>query len=204
MSELNAQYWRGRWSSFQTGWDIGHPNHGLIQEVKNRFPTSTKILIPGAGRGYEAEALWSAGYLNTYVCDWAPEAFEHLRKSAVLANAFSDHSEAKARLIVSDFFALTDSYDLLLEQTFFCAINPSLRKQYVQQASSLLKPVGNWLGIFFDCHFPTAGPPFGGDREEYIELFSEAFVINHLERFTESIAPRQGKELLGLMHCKSM
>jgi len=204
MTELNAQYWQERWSTRQTGWDIGHANHGLIHEVKSRFPTNAKILIPGAGRGHEAEALWSAGYLNTYVCDWAPEAFDALRESEVLAKAFQNEADAKARLIVSDFFTFTGSFDLILEQTFFCAIDPGLRKKYVHHAHTLLKPVGKWLGIFFDCHFPTAGPPFGGDRDEYIELFTEAFEIQHLERFEGSISPRKGKELLGLMHCKSV
>ena len=202
--KLNAQYWQERWSNQKTGWDIGHPNHGLIAEVKVRFPKTTKILIPGAGRGHEAEALWAAGYLDNYGCDWAPEAFEKLRTSEVLAKAVPDVVEAQERLIVSDFFALTDSFDLILEQTFFCAINPALRERYVEQAAALLKPVGKWLGILFDCHFPTEGPPFGGDAETYEQLFSKYFEVRHLERFSGSIEPRQGKELLGLMHCKSM
>lgn len=201
---LSADYWRERWSANQTGWDIGHPNHGLVAEVIKQFPKSTKILIPGAGSGYEAEALWESGYLNTYVCDWAPEAIERLRTSEVLAKAIPNKEEAQARLIVADFFALTDSYDLILEQTFFCAIDPSQRERYVAQAAHLLKPIGKWLGILFDCHFPTSGPPFGGDAAAYMELFSKHFEVRSLERFKESIKPRQGKELLGLMYCKSM
>jgi len=200
---LNAQYWQQRWSKQQTGWDIGHPNHGLIAEVEARFSKTTKILIPGAGRGHEAEALWAAGYLRTYVCDWAPEAFEGLASSDVLAKAITDKEQAQSRLIVSDFFTLTDSFDLILEQTFFCAINPELRERYVEQAATLLKPVGKWMGILFDCHFPTAGPPFGGNAASYRKLFSNYFDIRHLERFSGSIEPRKGKELLGLMYCKS-
>jgi hypothetical protein len=214
--KLNAEYWQERWTNEQTGWDIGHPNHGLIAEVKSRFPKTSKILIPGAGRGHEAEALWEEGYLNTYVCDWAPEAFESLAKSEVLlrvqrevppkagAKTFLTPEEAKSRLIVADFFTLEGSYDLLLEQTFFCAIDPSQREQYVEQAAHLLKPLGMWMGIFFDCHFPTEGPPFGGDKETYRRLFEKHFEITKLERFEGSIGPRLGKELLGLMHCKSM
>ncbi len=202
--KLDSAYWRDRYVEERTGWDIGHPNHGLIAEVKSRFPVNTKILIPGAGRGYEAEALWGAGYLNTYVCDWAPEAFDALSKSEVLAKAFSDADEAKSRLIVADFFTLEGQYDLILEQTFFCAIDPKLRENYVNQAAHLLKPVGKWMGILFDCHFPTAGPPFGGDREAYRTVFEKRFQIEKLERFRGSIQPRMGKELLGLMYCKSM
>jgi len=201
--ELDANYWTDRWANGQTGWDIGHPNHGLVAEVKKRFPPTTKILIPGAGRGLEAEALWEAGYLDTYVCDWAPNAFEQLLKSAVLAKAIPNLEERRSRLIVSDFFELRNSFDLIIEQTFFCALDPSLREAYVDQASSLLKPVGKWLGILFDCHFPTNGPPFGGDKELYIKLFSKSFEIEYFEQFDASIAPRQGKELLGLMYCKS-
>ena len=202
--KLDSAYWRKRYKHDQTGWDIGHPNYGLIEEVKSRFPKTMKILIPGAGRAYEAEALWESGYLNTYVCDWAPEAFEKLGESEVLVEAFPNEKEAKSRLIVGDFFKLEDSYDLILEQTFFCAIDPAQREKYVEQAAHLLKPLGKWMGIFFDCHFPTAGPPFGGDEATYRTLFEKHFNITVLERFEGSIEPRSGKELLGLMHCKSI
>ena len=202
--KLDAEYWNHRYKNQRTGWDIGHANHGLVEEVKSRFPKSTKILIPGAGRAHEAEALWQAGFLNTYVCDWAQEAFTDLRTSKVLAKAFSSTEDINARLIVEDFFKVEDAFDLILEQTFFCAIDPSKRESYVEQAFSLLKPVGKWMGIFFDCHFPTEGPPFGGDKETYVRLFSKRFEVVELNRFDRSIVPRQGKELLGLMYCKSM
>jgi len=171
--KLDAEYWNHRYKNQRTGWDIGHANHGLVEEVKSRFPKSTKILIPGAGRAHEAEALWQAGFLNTYVCDWAQEAFTDLRTSKVLAKAFSSTEDINARLIVEDFFKVEDAFDLILEQTFFCAIDPSK-------------------------------PPFGGDKETYVRLFSKRFEVVELNRFDRSIVPRQGKELLGLMYCKSM
>ena len=47
------------------------------------------------------------------------------------------------QLICGDFFQLQEQYDLMIEQTFFCAIDPSLRKDYAKHTATILKPKGN-------------------------------------------------------------
>lgn len=42
---------------------------------------------------------------------------------------------------------------VLMEQTFFCAINPSLRKDYVAKMHELLAPNGKLVGVLFDKEF---------------------------------------------------
>ena len=57
-----------------------------------------------------------------------------------------------------------------IEQTFFCAIDPQYRKDYVRQSNKLLKSKGKLVGLLFD--FPIEqGPPFGGSISEYKALF---------------------------------
>jgi hypothetical protein len=77
---------------------------------------------------------------------------------------------------------------------FFCAIDPQLRKQYVEKLASLLSPKGRMAGVLFD--FPLdAGPPFGGSKEEYLTLFQKYFSVRKMEPCRNSIAPRAGREL---------
>jgi methyl halide transferase len=101
----------------------------------------------------------------------------------------------KARLLQGDFFLHQGQYDLILEQTFFCAIHPSLRKAYVEKMHTLLKPGGTLAGLLFGVEMSTEGPPFGGSKAEYEALFSPSFILHKLEACYNSIPPRSGKEL---------
>lgn len=188
--ELTPAYWAERYRARETGWDIGAANPELVGVFATYVPASATVLIPGAGRGYEAEALWRRGYERVYVCDWAEEAFVTLRRSRYLPD--------DDRLLVGDFFELSGEYDAILEQTFFCAIDPSARDRYVAKCAELLSPGGRWIGLLFDREF-SSGPPFGGSAAEYRERFSRHFDIELLGRFGGSISPRAGNELLGVM-----
>ena len=85
-------------------------------------------------------------------------------------------------------------FDLIVEQTFFCAIDPSLRKKYFEKMYSLLKPKGKIVGLLFDTEFEVS-PPFGGTKSEYENYFKNLFKINVFEKCYNSIKPREGKEL---------
>ncbi|MEL7424968.1 MAG: methyltransferase domain-containing protein [Bacteroidota bacterium] len=188
MKKLNADYWERRWQDQQTGWDIGQASPPLMQYATPLLSDNPRILIPGAGRAYEALALHQTGFSNVMVCDWAATAFDHLRASA--PNFPEEH------LLVGDFFdlPLSGEVDLVLEQTFFCAIDPSLRPRYVEKMYSILRPGGRLAGVLFAKPFPFTGPPFGGTRTEYEALFSERFQILQLEVSPHSIRPRLGNE----------
>ena len=98
-------------------------------------------------------------------------------------------------IIKEDFFNHSGQYDLIVEQTFFSSISPSLRKKYVQQSFDLLNPGGKLVGLLFGHEFDFEGPPYGGTREEYKQLFSNHFSIEVLEIAHNSIKPRKRREL---------
>ncbi|MEM9001676.1 MAG: methyltransferase domain-containing protein [Bacteroidota bacterium] len=184
--KLNAHYWNDRYRGHRIGWDIGHPSTPLKEYIDQLGDTSLKILIPGGGNAYEAEYLFKNGFTNVWVVDVATTA------KARLLQRFSDFPEAQ--FLTMDFFDLVDSFDLILEQTFFCALEPAMREAYAQKMHQLLKPRGKLVGVLFD--FPlAAGPPFGGSKTEYLRYFEPRFQIEILERCHNSIAPRQGHEL---------
>lgn len=184
---LDEKFWDTRWGNQETGWDIGCPAPVFTEYFKNISNKNSSILIPGCGNAYEAEYLLQQGFTDITLIDIAPLAVEHLKKK------FEEKSQIK--VIHQDFFQHQGKYDLVLEQTFFCAISPLKRKDYVQKMSELLKPTGSIVGVMFDKQFHQAHPPFGGSAEEYRSLFESNFEIIKLEPCYNSIPPRKGSEV---------
>ncbi len=74
------------------------------------------------------------------------------------------------QIIRQNFFNHTNRYDLIVEQTFFCALNIQLRNQYVQKTHAFLNTNGKLVGILFNKYLETDGLPFGGTKKEYETL----------------------------------
>ncbi len=190
---LNKDFWENRYETNETGWDVGEittPLKDYIDQIENK---DLKILIPGAGNGYEFDYLISKGFKNVWVVDIAKQPLENLA---------SRNPEFKNNFIESDFFELDQQFDLIIEQTFFCALDPIIRSNYVDKMHSLLNNEGKLLGLLFDFELTEVGPPFGGCKEEYIELFKEKFNLKVLERAYNSIKPREGRELFFIFEKK--
>ncbi len=185
---LNKEYWEERYSKESLGWNIGYVSTPIKTYADQLTDKEIRILIPGAGFGYEAVYLYENGFRNVYVLDITQKPFEYIRKACP--------DFPKEQLIEADFFeADLKDFDLVLEQTFFCALDPVLRKDYVVKMHEVLKKGGKLAGLFFDFPLTENGPPFGGDIEEYRSLFEPYFEIKTLERSYNSIGPRQGIEL---------
>lgn len=186
METLDAHYWDARYTENRTGWDVGEPTTPLRTFIDGLGDRDLRILVPGAGNAWEVEYLARQGFRDVHLLDWAPTAIDRFR--ARVPSFPTDH------LHVGDFFQHTDTYDLLLEQTFFCALDPSLRPRYAKHAARLLAPSGRLAGVLFDDPLNTDHPPFGGSIDEYRRLFAPHFDINTLAPCTNSIPPRTGRE----------
>ena len=182
---LDAEYWNRRYEQQQTGWDVGYGSTPLVTYLQTITDKHLSILIPGCGNAYEAEWLIEHGYTNVTVLDVSP----------VLTAALKERFKGEPiTIITGDFFEHKGQYDLILEQTFFCAIDPALRSCYVTKMHELLKPSGKLVGVLFNRSF-DGGPPFGGSKEEYEQLFSKHLHIKKMELCYNSILPRQGAEI---------
>ena len=183
---LNKEYWEERYESATTNWDIGEistPLKTYIDQLKNK---NSRILIPGAGNGYELDYLIENGFQNVLVIDYAKHPLDAI---------ISRNKTLEKHLIHDDFFNHNGRYDLILEQTFFCALQPNLRRKYVTKMHDLLSEKGKVSGLLFNFPLTEEGPPFGGSVEEYINLFSNTFSIKTLNLAYNSIKPRANKEL---------
>ena len=188
MRNLNKEYWDDKYAQNTTGWDIGYVSTPLKEYIDQLKDKNSKILIPGAGNGHEVEYLFKKGFTNIYVIDIALQPLQNLKARIP---SFPDN-----HLIHMDFFDLMISdFDLILEQTFFCALDPSLREAYAMKMHGLLGPKRKLAGLLFDFPLTEDGPPFGGSAEEYRSIFGQNFTIKVLERAYNSIKPRKDNEL---------
>lgn len=181
-------YWEERYIQHNTPWDIGYANPGLLRLVEQHFTKESKILIPGAGIGHEAGQLWKMGYHNVHVCDWSEAARDELIKH--------NPDFPEEQIIIGDFFEIYEAFDGIIEQTFFCALPPTMRASYVKKTFEILNDNGRLVGVLFNREFPFEGPPFGGSIMEYRGLFEHLFRVDQLEQWAESIPPRMGTECI--------
>jgi SAM-dependent methyltransferase len=194
MTDLTDKYWNNRYETNDFGWDLGEVSEPLAKYIEQLNNKDLKILIPGAGNSYEAELLFNLGFKNVYVLDFAEYPLQNIKKR--LPDFPRNH------LIQQDFFEHQGQYDLIIEQTFFCAINPNLREEYVKHMKSLLKPNGKLVGLLFNDILNKDKPPFGGNKEEYEKLFFEMLDVKKMEVCNNSIKPREGRELFIIMQNK--
>ena len=191
---LDENYWSQRYTDQQTGWDIGYvspPIENYINQLSNK---KLKILIPGCGNGYEGEYLHQKGFSNVHQMDLSKNALNNFH---IRVPSFPEE-----RLLHQDFFKHNEKYDLIFEQTFFCALNPNLRSSYVQSMAEKLLPGGKIVGLLFNTPLFTDHPPFGGSKEEYIPLFEKKFYIKTMETAYNSIPPRADSELFIILEKK--
>jgi SAM-dependent methyltransferase len=187
MMFLDENYWTDRYKLGKTGWDIGFPSTPILQYLDQFENKDVEILIPGAGNAYEVEYAYKNGFQHVHLLDFSPEPIQRFK---VKNPEFPDN-----QIFLTDFFEHKGQYDLIIEQTFFCALDPVLRPDYVSKMKSLLKPGGKLVGVLFDRKFDFAGPPFGGDKVEYRSYFDPFFEIKTFSPCNNSIPERLGSEL---------
>lgn len=185
--KLTEEYWNNCYQNNDTRWDLGKistPIEAYFNQLNNK---ELSILIPGGGNSHEAEHVFSNGFKNVFVVDISPFAIANIKKRVP--------SFPSNQLFNIDFFKLIDTYDLIVEQTFFCAIDKNLRQAYARKVADLLKPQGKLVGLLFDAPLNEDHPPYGGTIKEYIGYFNPYFDIEIMEPCYNSIEPRSGREV---------
>lgn len=183
---LDNKYWDGKYINNETGWDISYASPPLTEYIEQLKNKNLKILIPGCGNAYEGSFLLENGFKNTFLIDVSETALKNFKTKYP---NFPDN-----QIICGDFFEHHEKYDLIIEQTFFCAIDPNKRRNYAQHISSLLNPKGKVVGVLFCIPLNSDHPPFGGDINEYKALFKPYFNKASIEPCYNSIKPRDNNE----------
>ncbi|MBI5767631.1 MAG: methyltransferase domain-containing protein [Verrucomicrobia bacterium] len=188
MSESEQpDFWDIRYAAGRTPWDFGGVPAAARAWIA-ALPPDSRVLIPGAGSGYELRELASAG-LDAIAIDFSPAAVERARQ--ILGPALAP------RVQLADFFAddFGGPFDAIYERTFLCALPPSLRTAYAARMAELLKPGGVLAGyFFFDATPEDDGPPWGLAAGEHVRLLGGSFTLEKDEAVADSLPLFAGKE----------
>ncbi len=190
-SPSDPEFWRAHWAQPKQGWEIGRAAPPLERWFAQHPPTAKRTLVVGCGRGHEARLLARLG-AEVVAIDFAPEALDEARALALQEGVRVDFR-------LRDLFALPaerERHQLVVEHCCFCAIDPARRGEYVNVVADVLEEGGEFVGLLrTSCPRPD-GPPFPVDAREVERLFAPRFVLTHTSVPEDSIAPRQGTELL--------
>lgn len=197
-SQDKSKYdWQKHYDENDLRWDLEEVSPPFVRLWNEEKLRPGKTIIPGCGRGHEVVFFAERGFEVTAV-DSAPGAVQRLTQALA-------EKGLQANVLLKDFFALDGThdthFDLMLEQTFFCAITPSERPLYVETAARILKKDGLLVGLFYETD-EEGGPPFKTTCADVLHHFSKLFHIERLEKTPHSIERRQGKEWLGFLRKK--
>ncbi|MDA9228214.1 methyltransferase domain-containing protein [Flavobacteriales bacterium] len=184
---LDSNSWNERYISKNTSWDAGIITQPLKEYFDQLNSKNIKILIPGCGNSHEAEYLIKLGFKNVTIVDFSEKALKNFK---IRVSDFPDE-----QMICDDFFNIDGNFDLIIEQTFFCAIATDKRNKYAKKVHSLLNTNGKLVGLMFNAPMYSDHPPFGGSVKEYKSYFSSLFNYKCFEPAYNSISSRNGKEL---------
>jgi SAM-dependent methyltransferase len=183
--------WEAAYRRGDTPWEKGKAHPALIDFLAENGPIAGDILVPGCGFGYDVRAL-STSANHVIGIDLAQFA---------IARATSFPKVGPEEYLLADLFALPaefdSKFDVVFEHTCFCAIEPSMRRNYVEAIVRILKPGGKMIAIFFlNPDHAEAGPPYGILRSALDELFAVQF---SLEKDWVPRRTYQGREQRELM-----
>ena len=187
-NSLDNSFWNIRYQNNQTGWDLGEISNPIKKWFDNQENKKINILIPGEGKGHEVKYGFENGFRNIFYMDFSSRAADLFKE---ICPGFP-----KDQILTGDFFSLKKPlfFDVIIEQTFFCAIDPVLRPNYVEKTNEILKENGKIIGLLFNREFDTNGPPFGGTEKEYRGLFNSKFNFKKFENSLLSSLPRKEYE----------
>ncbi|KAF2634245.1 S-adenosyl-L-methionine-dependent methyltransferase [Massarina eburnea CBS 473.64] len=149
-----------------------------------------RALVPGCGKGYDV-ALFAAHGYDAYgleVSEHAARAAREYLKEPGPGPLEGEYEvggvgEGKREVVEGDYFEdswLSDveggkgeGFDIIYDNTFLCALEPSLRPRWAARTAQLLAPDGILVCLEFPTHKPSSsgGPPYSIPPLVHEELF---------------------------------
>jgi SAM-dependent methyltransferase len=184
----DAAFWEHLYRDEEASWELGRAAPPLAMYFAGHRPEGARVLVVGCGRGHEARMLAERG---------ASVVAIDISTRAIAAARAATPDGASVEFRVHDLFVpLAERFDLVVEHTCFCAIDPERRDEYVDRTADALVPGGRLVGLFY-VHEKPGGPPHTTDEKELRARFGRRFVIESLEDAEGSALAREGQELLG-------
>ncbi len=194
-------YWSERYQTGAAQWDLGTETavfracieRGILPVKPQEQASAPRLWLPGCGYGHDAILFAQAGYAVTAM-DFAPEPLAYLKDMAW-------HKHCPIDIAHLDIFDVLPQYagtfDIVVEYTCFCAIDPARRGEYADILSQTLKHGGCVVALLFPTDSTVPAPPYPVDIDATIELFAQYDLFcSYREIPTESHPKRLGREEL--------
>jgi thiopurine S-methyltransferase len=220
----NLKFWSKRWSDSLTGWHKPATHASLIVHGDKAFPVDARVLVPLCGKTVDMASLAERGRevigvegamkaISEFASEQADsvefyQGLNDTKQNPDFETFVAKHKESgqKISLLRGDFFDLNvpGGVDGVWDRAAFVAINPNMRKKYVDVFTRNLNPGGVILMSTFYRVEGTeeakkAGPPFSvssvdiwdnfGDLDwvESIQLVESIDVMTH-KRYADEAA----------------
>lgn len=196
-----SAYWSDRYLTGTAQWDLGAETavfracieQGILPVQANTANRTPQVWLPGCGYGHDAILFAQAGYHVT-ASDFAPEPLAYLKDMAW-------HKHCDITIVHEDIFHVLPKYrgmfDMVVEYTCFCAIDPMRRAEYVRILSESVKHGGAVVALLFPTDNSVPAPPYPVDIESTLLLFAEYDLFCSYRALPETSHPRRkGREEL--------
>ena len=210
---MEADFWHNKWQRNEIGFHNGDIHPLLIRYWPQlQLAEQSRVLVPMAGKSLDLCWLLDQEHPVTAVelSELAVESFFTERGWPAQPQTDGQHRRYQHQNLdfwVGDFFALRDHgeihVDAVYDRAALIALPPTMRGDYVDTVSSLLKPGGRYLLISLEYEQGQAGgPPFAIDAEEIQQLFGEKFTIECKGRHASDLRGTPCFETVYLMQRK--
>lgn len=190
-------FWEQKYNDGEDSWDLGAISPVLASFLEHpSCPKSGSVLVPGAGRGYDAQA-WADKGFQTLAVDYCPTAVDALdslsRKVDNLKSQDIDLFELNPKT--------HGEFDVIWEYTCFSAIHPGRRDEYFEVWYKMLKDDGIVVAAFFPFNgtSPMDGPPHSTSEGELMARLDGIFDIVEQITPTQSAPGREGQEQIWIL-----
>jgi thiopurine S-methyltransferase len=198
---MDKNFWITAWEEGRTGFHQKNFHPKLVQYFpKLSFLKGQRVLVPLCGKTHDMFWLLQQGLQVQGVELFEPAVAEFFQENNLPRPLIDEESDFKhyslhdITIIVGDFFALPENnpYDLIYDRAALVALPESMRKDYAEKISRLIKPQGKMLLITYD-YIPEEmmAPPFSVPETEIQKLYAKNFSIKLLE----SEKPKEGTRL---------
>jgi len=196
-----SQYWEMLYEQGLDEWDLGEATPALLDFFEHpSCPKSGDVLVPAAGKGWDAEAFAKRGH-NVLAVDFCPSALDSMEQ---LAN-----NNSNLEALNLDMFLLSPceekrggkKFDIIYDYFGFNSIQPGRRDEYVEMWLKMLKDDGFLIGFFCPLCEEKYGyePPYSISSKELEARFNGIMEIEERIVPRKSIASRVGKEEIWLL-----
>jgi hypothetical protein len=178
--------WNRAYLDQETPWNMNTINP-LFEKHSLRLlkESGNEWLIPGAGHGHEITFFESHSKKVT-AFDLSPQVKKEFHNL---------YPESSCDYKVGDFFQSSlKTFDVVIENYFFVALDPAFRQKTIQRIHNLLSSNGFYAGVFF-TRSSQEGPPFGLTEWELRAHIKNFFEIKEWIRSPYSHPKRQDMEL---------